>query len=172
MKNRGFTLIEIVVVLSIIILLSSLVLANYRTGANQLALERSVHKLTQDLRRTQEKAMSAKEFQGQVPPRYGIELNTGSSDYVLFADINNNGKYESPSPDIEVERMTLEQGVTIDGLFTPAPKTTIWVSFGSPDPSTQIRDPDECSSLTVQLKGANNQIKTLLVNNAGLIASE
>jgi len=174
--SKGFTLVELLVVTAIIVLMTALILPNYRTSDKQLVLQRATYKLAQDLRRTQEMAMSAKEFQGQVPPRYGIEFGKDRNYYILFADMNipdGNGKYEPPGPDIEVERITLEKGVMVQDLLTPLSKTTVWVAFKPPDPLTTIRDPGEDRAiLRIKLTNADNQIKIVSVNNVGLIAIE
>ncbi len=57
------------VVISIIILLSTFFIANYRGGEKQFALKRSVHQLAQDLRRAQEMAMSSQ----KTPDGFGPE---------------------------------------------------------------------------------------------------
>lgn len=166
----GFTLIELVVTTFIISLLTVLILPNYRFGDSQFALQRAVHKMTQDMRRTQEMSMSTREFQGQIPSRYGIEFAKNRDYYILFADINDNGTYEIP--DLEVERIFLEKGVKIQDLLTPFSSQTVWVAFKPPDPLTSILDPIARSTLIIQLNNANNQIRTASVNGAGLIAVE
>lgn len=178
-KNKdGFTLPEMLVVLFIILLLSAVAFANYRGGERQYALQRAAYKLAQDLRRTQQMAMSAKEFQGVIPlGGYGIEFLTANPDYyILFADINGNGKYEhpgNPTPDKEVERITLEEGVRINEVFTLSPKTELWIAFIPPDPTVRIRDPGDWKPIGgIRLLGANNQIKTIKVNSTGLIEIE
>lgn len=171
-QELSFTLVEILVSLFIIVLLVGIVFANYRQGGQQFALQRSANKLAQDIRRTQQMAMGASEYQGSVPARYGVELTTTNPDYyILFADNNDNGTYQpSPNPDVEVETIPLEEGVKIDGLFTISPQTGLWITFKSPDPITEIRDPGGPRSLgEIRLIGANNQTKTITVNSAGLI---
>jgi len=174
----GFTLVEILVSILIIILMSGMIFANYRQGGQQFALQRAANKLAQDIRRAQQMAMSASECPvgtdcaGEVPPRYGIEFTINQNFYILFADRNipdGNGKYES-TPDCEIERIPLEKEVMIDKLFTPAQKTQLWITFKPPDPITEIRDPGGPRSIgIIQLIGANNQTKTISVNAAGLI---
>ena len=46
MENKAFTLIELLVVVSIIVLITALTLPNYRLGDNQLAIQRSSHKVS------------------------------------------------------------------------------------------------------------------------------
>ena len=87
-KESGFTLTELLVVASIIILFSAIVLANYQTGNKQFALQRSAHKLAQDIRRAQEMAMSAKECEpcgNVVPPGYGIYTQQHYSSALRYA---------------------------------------------------------------------------------------
>ncbi|MBU3935024.1 prepilin-type N-terminal cleavage/methylation domain-containing protein [Patescibacteria group bacterium] len=169
-NSAGFSLVELIVVMAIISLLSIVVFANYRTGEKQFALQRSAYKLAQDIRRVQNMAISAREFQGNVPPRYGLEFEKNRAYYFLFADINDNGRYE-PS-DVEVERITFEEGIKIQDLFTSASKTTVWVAFKPPDPLTTIQDPAPRSTLRIQLINVNGQTKIINVNKAGLIEIE
>lgn len=179
--QKGFTLIELLVVTGIIILLSALIFPNYRAGGQQLALQRSAHKLAQDIRRAQEMSMSAKECPidkcggppAIIPPRYGIEFRRDRDHYILFADINDNGTYQPPpGPDREIERIYFERRVRIQRLFTPASQTTVWVAFKPPDPLTTIRDLGERSILRIQLINVNNQTKIISLNRAGLIYVE
>ena len=76
-KDKGFTLIELMIVTLIVALITAIVLINYRVGNRQLALNRSANKLAQDIRRAQEMAMSATACEpcgGIVPPGFGIFL--------------------------------------------------------------------------------------------------
>jgi len=176
-NEKSFTLVEILVSIFIIILLSGIIFANYRQSGQQFALQRSANKLAQDIRRAQAMAMGAKECPinkcggppAITPSRYGLEFTLSNPNYyILFADRNDNGTYEPP--DNEVETIPLEEGVSIDRLFTIASQTGLWISFKPPDPITVIRDPGGPRSLgEIRLIGANNQTKTISVNAAGLI---
>jgi len=152
------------VVTGIIILLSALVLPNYRTGESQLALQRSANKLAQDIRRAQEMAMSAKEFEGVVPPGgYGINFQTNLTSYILFADLNNNKIFDSGEA---IETLSLERGVKISNLSPASPLT---ISFTPPDPTVNI---NPSNSLAIITLSNNGQTKIIKVNKAGLIYVE
>jgi len=152
------------VVTGIIILLSALVLPNYRTGESQLALQRSANKLAQDIRRAQEMAMSAKEFEGVVPPGgYGINFQTNLTSYILFADLNNNKVFDSGEA---IETLSLERGVKISNLSPASPLT---ISFTPPDPTVNI---NPSNSLAIITLSNNGQTKIIKVNKAGLIYVE
>ncbi len=59
MKKNGFSLIELLIVIFVIGVLSSVIFINYQEVRGQLALNRAAHQLLQNLRRAQEMAMSA-----------------------------------------------------------------------------------------------------------------
>ena len=104
--SKAFTLIELLVVVSIIVLMTALTLPNYRSGDNQLAIQRSAHKVSQDLRRAQEFGISVKEFNGSVPGGYGIYFDLDEPDrYIMFADLNGDQTYSGsnvpPDPTIQ-----------------------------------------------------------------------
>jgi len=178
--QKGFTLIELLVSIFIIVLMSGIIFANYRQSGQQFALQRSANKLAQDIRRAQQMAMSAAECPinkcggppAIIPSRYALGfLITNPNEYILFADRNDNGTYEPP--DNEVETIPLEEGVSINELFTIASQTGLWISFKPPDPITVIRDPGGPRSIgRIRLIGANNQTKAVEVNSAGLIKVE
>ena len=147
-SGAGFTLIEILVVVSIIIVLSVIVLSNYEFGGYQFSLQRSVSKLSQDIRTAEEMSMSARPFQGFVPPGgYGIYLEHSSSSYYLFADQNSDGSYESNEI---AEVLELEEGTQINQLClrqssnppsgTCDCQNTYSIVFVPPDPTIKFNN--------------------------------
>jgi len=161
--SKSFTLVELLVAVGIIILLTALVLPDYRAGERQFALQRSASKLAQDLRRAQEMAMSAKEpptapdtFKGA----YGINFQTNSSNYILFADLDNDQIYDSGE---EIETLPLEKKVKISNLSPASPLT---ISFTPPDPTVNINPSDSLVTITLT---NNGQTKIIKVNKVGLI---
>jgi prepilin-type N-terminal cleavage/methylation domain-containing protein len=89
MKNseRGVTLVEIAVVIFIIAIFSSILIANFPAIQRQFALSRATYKLAQDLRKTEDLALSGvsiKDAQGEQIPVKG---------YGIFIDLNNSTKY-------------------------------------------------------------------------------
>jgi len=168
MKSGGFTLIELLVVTFIIVLLTALILPNYRSGDRALALQRSAYQLAQDLRRAQEMAISAHEFEGAVPAGYGVYLTeSAASQYILFADLDGNKNYDAGE---EVETLAFEQHVEIDVL---SPASPLNIVFTPPDPTVWVNEAsDAVGVIILSLESEPAKTQTVSVNSAGLIAVE
>ena len=169
MNQKSFTLVELLVVVAIIILLSAIILPDYRASVSQLTLARSAHKMAQDIRRAAEMAMSAKEWQGQIPSGgYGVHVNLSwQTYYKLYADKNGNEKYDGAGE--EVETINLEKGVIIKGI-SPSSSS---INFKPPAPIVKIKSEAgvESNSLTITLalEADLTKTRTIEVNKAGLI---
>jgi len=148
-KQKGFTLIELIVVMAIIVILTTLVLANYRDGQKRYALSQSAQQLASDLRRIQNMAMNGVGISAASGRRgYGIYINLANNDsYIIYADQNGNNTWQ-PSDEL-IEAINLANNVKITGVSTPNEKADIY--FESPDPTTYISN----------LGGSNNIIITL-----------
>ncbi len=184
-SNKGFTLVEILVVIFIIILMSGMIFANYRQSGQQFALQRSANKLAQDIRRAQQMAMSAKEYRGEVPVGgYGIYFwpnpnppPPNDRKYILFGnrDIDNH-TYNSGS-DYEIEVISVEKGVKIaDIKIDGNSKAKMHISFIPPDPQVWIVPPEggggSGAEIILALEQDLTKTKIIKVNKAGLIEIE
>lgn len=185
MRNSGFTLVEILVVISIIILLSGIILVNYRTGARQFALQRSATKLASDIRRAQEMAVASEECQpcgGGVPAGgYGISIVKWSESYKLYADENNDKHYEFIHESY-VEQIYYEKGVELKDIQLLDPNRNlieISINFTPPDPEINLQGDvgshTESKEVVITLCLTDTDCsdpkntKTITVNKAGRI---
>ncbi|MDO8669036.1 MAG: type II secretion system protein [Candidatus Buchananbacteria bacterium] len=167
--SKAFTLIELLAVTAIITLLSAIVMPSYRDSNKHLALQRSASKLAQDLRRTQEMAMSAKEVSEVIPYGFGIDFKNSWPDYyILFADLNNN--HHRDAADQDMETIKLESKIKISNL---SPVSFFSVVFAPPDPITWINDSSSGveAQITLNIDGSTDN-QTIFVNNAGLISTD
>ena len=180
MNNKGFTLIELIVVTSIIMILTALSLANYDTGKKQLALQRASFKVSQDLRRAQEMSMSSKEFNGSIPPGgYGLffrKFPLGGYDYphlyMLFADLDGNGTMDIGSELVEI--IDLEEGVKFSDFYLEGMVSNeTYFTFIPPDPETSIVDGTyDSTKIIISFEDDATKNKTILLNSVGLITIE
>jgi prepilin-type N-terminal cleavage/methylation domain-containing protein len=192
-SKRGFTLLELTVVILIIGLLTTIVLANYRGGEKQSALLRSTHRLAQDLRQAEEMAMSSQktpsgceQVEAGVFPKggYGIHFEKDSDSYILFADCDGEGNYDNlvtahscleaePGPGNSLKEIikTLkpEEGIKICNL---SPISPLDITFTPPDPIVNISGGAAEAKITLCLKDNESIFRIITVNKAGLIDTD
>jgi prepilin-type N-terminal cleavage/methylation domain-containing protein len=167
--KKGFTLIEVLIVLAIIFILTSTTFPFYRTAQRQYIIENAAQKLAQDIRRVEEMAMAAKERPGapvNFQRGYGIRLQTNSPNYILFADLNNNRNYD---PGEEIEISSLGENIRITNLSPGSPLTVV---FLPPDPQAIITPSASLATITLSLSGSSTFQRRIVVNAIGLIYVE
>ena len=146
--EHGFSIPELLVVVAIIVLMTGLMLPNWRSGDRTLALNRVVHKAGQDVRRAQELALRAKAHICPNDPAekisaYGVFFDQDMpTSYILFAECNNNNTYNEGTDGI-VETVQLESGIKIQSV-SPGPKISI--VFVPPTPTVFIQPGDLLST--------------------------
>jgi len=103
------------VVCAVIMILSVYIAANYHQGNSESGLTIAAEKLTQDLRRVQEWAYAAQQFEGVSFAGYGINIKNGEANYILYTDNNANGYYNSTDKTREI--------ITLEIIFNKRYKT-------------------------------------------------
>ncbi len=130
-RSSGFTIIELMVSISIMSVLLSLVLYNYRTFSNRLAVSGNAQDLNLTIRQTQAFRTSTQESSagaGDFTTPYGLvfrRVTQGDpmATYLLFADKDGNNRYNSSLtyclPDTEcVQQLALRDNVAVGYIKT------------------------------------------------------
>lgn len=175
-RNAGFSLAEIVVVVSIIMLMSSLILARIPALRMQTRVSASAENMKRAILEARRRSTSIVEFKvgSGVFPSYGVYFDTATPDRLtIFADckLDDNGDLNiseqdyfsynqasanCPAPNSNgfVENIFLEQGITIKALRTfdsnPMSGTTRTigaVEYLRPEPSIWISHGNSPSTL-------------------------
>ena len=168
-REQGFTIPELLVVVAIIVLMTGLLLPNWRSGERTLALSRVVHKAGQDVRRAQELALRAQAYtclSGTISG-YGVFFDQNSStSYTIFAECNANNTYDAGTDGI-VETIQIESGIEIQSV-SPGPQISI--VFVPPVPLVFLEpgDPSLTRVFFQRVDGVGNQ-RTLEITNKGVI---
>lgn len=184
--SKGFNITELLIVIFIIAVLSSVFLMNYRSFGENYALERSAYKLAQDIRRVSEMAMASRQFEDNAGnpievDGYGIIFyNDQKTFYDLFYYFDSASPKtfkicEENSPiDIKqtFETIELEKGVIISDLLNDK---NYCINFVPPAPNVLLLDGDNSDigeSIIIELKLENDssKIKTITINNTGMIS--
>jgi prepilin-type N-terminal cleavage/methylation domain-containing protein len=165
-QNKGFTLVEMLVVIFIMVLFSVLVISAYGNGQQKYALNSAVQKLAADLHSAQNLALSGTAQAPDTPVGYGIHVKTATQ-YVLFYNIAGMNppdqyRYRSnpPVPSKEIGTINLSSGATVnlanDVFFTPPDPTTYF--NGSPAAS------GDSLNFTITMTGGLSQTITVYTN--------
>ncbi len=181
LKYKGFTLIEILVVMGIIVFFTGLVLVNYKTGGNKFALQRSVNKLAQDIRRAEQMAMSMKKFScssGELRG-YGIKFDKTLTTYNYKIWAKCNSSNEETTIDGAIEK-----GVSISELNSKKSGSPdafydiFFVFFYPPDPNVDFEDIDgnnidaDIVEIILEVKDSSFPSMSITINKAGLVEIE
>ncbi|MFH0951250.1 MAG: LamG domain-containing protein [bacterium] len=96
-KNiRGETMIEVAVILSIIVVMSTILYANYHDINKKGDVLRTSETLKNELRRAQNYSLNHQSDHGAVPG-WGVYVDRHRNNYVVFADKDNNKVYSYPT---------------------------------------------------------------------------
>lgn len=167
--SKGFTVPEVLVVISIIAILSLIMLPYYDVAKQQLAVERSASKLAQDIRLVIEKAKLTQEEPAcgsSYSYGYGIRLRTNDlGEYLLFADCDNNNNYDLSDELIGQGPIEFEDGVEIESLS----RNNLNIVFRPPDPTVTISNNDDMATIIIRSVRYPEKKRTIIINKIGLI---
>ena len=144
-RSRGFTLIELVVVISIMVIVTSIILLNQSRFDSSTVLRSLAYSVALSVRQAQVYGGSV--FGTSTPSgacvggsfnsttcyaaAYGVHFSVNSATYVLFADLNNDGRYE---PSEAIKTFTFSSGYQIYDLCATAGTQTCNSTSGTISP--------------------------------------
>jgi Tfp pilus assembly protein FimT len=159
-SSKGFSVVETLVVIFIIVLLTTLFAVNYKSGQQRYALNSAVQRLSADLHRAQNFALSGSTQGASTPTGYGIHVIPGAppTQYVLF--YNTAGRVYGGTS-VSLDTITLPGGVSIDTGFD--------IFFEPPDPTTYINGQPSNSRTFILTSPVGALTKNITVYASGRI---
>lgn len=148
--SRGFTLIELLVVTGIIVVISTIVLANNGRFGGVTLLQNLSYDMALSIREAQVYGISVASFRTNqtnvFTAGYGVQFDLSSpTTYVLFADVANKGTFDPSNDAAEIVSTTaISGGYTMYGLCVPASTTgdcnitKLTIAFKRPEPDAWI----------------------------------
>jgi prepilin-type N-terminal cleavage/methylation domain-containing protein len=103
-KQKGMTLVELLVVISIFLLLSSIIMFDYNNFQSSVSLQNLSNDIALSVRKAQSYAIGVRAVNDDFSYPRGIHFTTGEFDpygtesdeqsFIIFSDINGNHKYD------------------------------------------------------------------------------
>ncbi len=183
--TAGFTLIELMVTISIMAIISGVVFLSFPRLNQTVLLNRAARELTLALREAQGRATSVAPLpiSGKFPKDYGIHVKAGSKTFFLFSDKNDdleckmNDEMNNPTKQCDdaaleseakcdgecVKRYEFTNGIQIKEIVFPggAIPGEANILFYRPDPSMTVSDGPEdgvhgCKGTTRRISGCSS----------------
>ncbi|MEX0916587.1 MAG: type II secretion system protein, partial [Candidatus Spechtbacterales bacterium] len=178
----GFTLVELLVVISVIAVLSTLFMAGFRSDGSALALDRSSRAFTQSVDQVRSLSLSGGQHEGEtVSGGFGFYTQEGQGDIILFADCNGDGEYQEngasstcvASASEQVEVVQLESGITLSSV-TPCTSgaCTITVVFVPPYAMSSFSPALAGTEAVFILSGREGATREVRINTLGVATIE
>ncbi len=178
-SRRGFSLLEVMIVLGIVTSISALILVSFPAVSQSINLQRSSRAMALALRKAQNMAFAVRPIEvapgaRRTPFSFGVHWNraTMPDTYVIFADFfpsgSPNGRYDggAGSTDMIVETVRLEPGIAFGNITCMLGGTdqcgdVLNIVFSVPDAQTQIGNASQTVGESAEL---------VLTGRGGLIA--
>ncbi|MFA5830958.1 MAG: type II secretion system protein [Candidatus Paceibacterota bacterium] len=191
--NKGFSIVELIVTISVFALLSTSLVGNYRSSTKALSLSSLAALVSSDIRRAQAYGISNISRDNLSAPYYfahGISFQEDPPDnksYIIFADVNGNFINNNLGACMGecVEKMAIVDGSYISALCVNTKKTgtctavdSLHISFKRPEPEPFIKGviggvPTSYDDAEITLKTRDGSLsKTIVVWKTGLVAVE
>ncbi|PCI30692.1 hypothetical protein COB52_01260 [Candidatus Kaiserbacteria bacterium] len=180
--KRGFTLIELIVVMGIMMIITSILLVNYNKFGGQVLLRNLAYEVALSVREAQVFGISSRAFQGGFSTGHGVYFDLGSStnSFSLYSDADGNSFFNSASTEW-VKTSTLGRGYSIDRICVSSGGSEscniieLDILFKRPEPDAIIRASTggsftSYSSARIVLVSPQEKKRSVLIESAGQIS--
>lgn len=190
-KKEGFSIIELIVTISILVIINTLVFASYPKFRQSVSLRKTSQEIASTIYQAQTYALGVKEFttsSGEEKfPGYGahFDISSGPTDsFVLFADIpdssgKGNNKYDGESENVELFKIQTGDRISeicgTNGLYPDCSLSlsTADIIFLRPNPVVTLTDGSNLfSNVGIKIKSSQGQEKTINIWLSGQISVE
>lgn len=118
-RTAGFSILELLVAITIMTLTSAIVLISFTGVRGRTAVNRAAREFALAARRVQNISFSVTEvesgFRSPTAQTVGLNIVSGSSNYTMFLDKNENGIYEM-SQDSRIALSTFPDGIRVRSI--------------------------------------------------------
>lgn len=178
-KEEGFTLIELMVTIGIMVIINGVIFFNYPKVMANLALRRTADEIALTARQAQAYAMAAKTVAGaSTPPGYGVHFNISDPySIILFADLDSDDTYDGTGEDVQTfEIQTKDQisNLICTGSSGRSCATTVDIVYSRQKPTSDINWNGSSSwdsvKITITARRDSTMQKCVNINKNGYIS--
>lgn len=169
--KSGFTLVELIVTMGVFLLITSVVLAQYRSFGVNAEFRNAVENVVLSIREAQVYGAGGKTA-GTIlcgtPPSpficsYGVLFQNLGNSYIVFVDKDGDGAYSVAE---EIQTNNLPSGITTTGITPTSPLSIV---FKRPFPDALINNNPSITSAGVTLtKGGKSSV--ISITSAGQVS--
>ncbi len=181
LSEKGYTVAEAVVVVSVITVISLVVLASFPGLKESGALNRAARGLALGIRQAQNMSLAVTQIGSAsgpvIPPAVGTNLSLNQPQaFSIFADLVFNRKYVA-SEDALIKTENFERGVKIQNLLgynpDPASHTAVHILFAAPEATIFLTDGngiDIGNRVDIELVSPSGEKRTIVVRTSGQVS--
>ncbi len=182
-NNTGFSMVELLVTISILVLVSAVIFFNNAQFNNHIIVENLAYEISLAIRQAQSYGVQVRETEGSFNEGYGIYFDKDSEQFFIFADSypedNPNFVYDLDSDEV-VDTLRMTGGNKIDDLCIEKDSTRtcsltdISIAFLRPNPNAIIKtssvEDTEYDTVEIQIVSPKGIKKKIFVNRVGQIS--
>jgi prepilin-type N-terminal cleavage/methylation domain-containing protein len=194
-KRKGFTILELLISISIFAFMTALLLAKYGTFNQGVILTNLAYDVALTIRNAQSYGLNVKSTgrlvndfdkstSGVGGGSYGVHFDTANpAQFIFFVDEDGDGLYTkngTDSPKGSDIKTTIQRGSVIGGLCVVSSGSScspingsVDITFARPDPDARIKangNSTQYASAEIALKATDGSTKTVQVNSNGQIS--
>ena len=187
-KKRGFTLIELMVVLVIFVALTGIMISSQSKFDGTILLNNLAYDIALSIRETQTYGINVKEFATSTGPSifagYGVRFDPDPmigdpTHYILFSDVNNNHFFDGdtlcPKNDSEcVKKYALTRGSYIKSICVGSDEGNCSIPSGiNSDKSLQItfKRPNPDATIIIGSEATRYQFAKIIISSANQVTT-
>ncbi len=184
-RRTGFTMVELLVVISITVVIASMSVSAYPQFARNADFENVALDIALTLREAQVFGLGTREADGggagAFDVAYGVSFSTSNTSLIFFIDRNNDGIYNGVASGELFQELALRPNFTFNRLcvepscFTPV--NTLDITFKRPNPNARVTIDGGgtfllFSEASVQLRSPQGDLRSVRVLPTGQISLE
>ncbi len=144
-EEKGFSLVELIVSISVIMFISTIIFINFPKFKQITAVDNAARDLALAFRDAQSRAVAVSINAGAPKNNYGVyttRVGAANKQIIIFSDVAPANKRYDPGVDVLVKTITLLGGVHVEsydaaGAGNPSALNVIYYR---PDPTTEVSD--------------------------------